>query len=49
MQSNIQAFVIHSRPYKETSLIVTFLCRDAGKISAVAKGAKRKIKIFWPS
>ena len=51
MQSNIQeAFVIHSRPYKETSLIVTFLCRDAGKISAVAKGAKKKkIKIFWPS
>ena len=33
MQSNIQeAFVIHSRPYKETSLIVTFLCRTAGKI-----------------
>ena len=47
MQSNIQeAFVIHSRPYKETSLIVTFLCRDAGKISAVAKGAKRKKSKF---
>ena len=47
MQSNIQeAFVIHSRPYKETSLIVTFLCRTAGKISAVAKGAKRKKSKF---
>ena len=38
MQSNIQeAFVIHSRPYKETSLIVTFLCKDSGKISDVSK------------
>ena len=47
MQSNIQeAFVIHSRPYKETSLIVTFLCKCAGKISAVAKGAKRKKSKF---
>ena len=47
MQSNIQeAFVIHSRPYKETSLIVTFLCKDSGKISAVAKGAKRKKSKF---
>ena len=47
MQTNIQeAFVIHSKPYKETSLIVTFLCRSAGKISAVAKGAKRKKSKF---
>ncbi|MBT09659.1 MAG: DNA repair protein RecO [Gammaproteobacteria bacterium] len=47
MQANIQeAFVIHSKPYKETSLIVTFLCRSAGKISAVAKGAKRKKSKF---
>ena len=47
MQSNIQeAFVIHSRPYKETSLIVTFLCKESGKISAVAKGAKRKKSKF---
>lgn len=47
MQSNLQeAFVIHTRPYKETSLIVTFLCRKAGKINAVAKGAKRKKSKF---
>ena len=37
-----QAYVIHSRPYKETSLIVTFLTENKGKITAVAKGAKRK-------
>jgi DNA repair protein RecO (recombination protein O) len=43
MESNFQkAFVIHSRPYKETSLIVTFLSEQNGKINAVAKGAKRK-------
>ena len=43
MISSLQkAYVIHSRPYKETSLIVTFLTEKKGKISAVAKGAKRK-------
>ena len=43
MISNLQkAYVIHSRPYKETSLIVTFITEKKGKISAVAKGAKRK-------
>ena len=43
MISNLQkAYVIHSRPYKETSLIVTFLTEKKGKITAVAKGAKRK-------
>ena len=43
MISNLQkAYVIHSRPYKETSLIVTFLTENKGKVTAVAKGAKRK-------
>tara|TARA_B100000161_G_scaffold211260_1_gene156134 strand:- start:248 stop:925 length:678 start_codon:yes stop_codon:yes gene_type:complete len=41
-----QAYVIHSRPYKETSLIVTFLTENKGKITAVAKGAKRKKSRF---
>lgn len=34
-------FVLHSYPYKETSLIVDVLSRDYGRISLVAKGAKR--------
>ncbi len=34
-------FVLHSYPYKETSLIVDFLSRDYGRIALVAKGAKR--------
>jgi DNA repair protein RecO (recombination protein O) len=35
------AFVLHSYPYKETSLIVDLLTRDHGRIALVAKGAKR--------
>lgn len=34
-------FVLHSYPYRETSLIVDVLTRDHGRISLVAKGAKR--------
>lgn len=35
------AFVLHSYPYKETSLIVDVLTRDHGRMALVAKGAKR--------
>ena len=34
-------FVLHSYPYKETSLIVDMFTRDFGRIGVVAKGAKR--------
>lgn len=34
-------FVLHSYPYKETSLIVDFFSRDHGRLALVAKGAKR--------
>ena len=47
MDTNKQkAFVVHSKPYKETSLIVTFLTERDGKVDAVAKGAKRKKSKF---
>jgi len=36
-----QAFVLHTRSYRETSLIADLFTRDKGKISVVAKGAKR--------
>lgn len=36
-----QAFLLHSTPYRETSLIVDLFTRDLGRVSAVAKGAKR--------
>ncbi|MES2153001.1 MAG: DNA repair protein RecO [Pseudomonadota bacterium] len=34
-------FVLHSYPYKETSLIVDMFTRDFGRVGLVAKGAKR--------
>ncbi|MBC3883247.1 DNA repair protein RecO [Undibacterium sp. LX40W] len=34
-------FVLHSYPYKETSLIIDLFSRDFGRVSLVAKGAKR--------
>lgn len=36
-------FVLHSYPYKETSLIVDMFTRDHGRIGVVAKGAKRPL------
>ncbi len=35
------AFVLHSYPYKETSLIVDVFAREYGRVALVAKGAKR--------
>ncbi len=35
------AFVLHSYPYRETSLIIDVLSRDHGRIALAAKGAKR--------
>ncbi len=34
------AFLLHSRPYRDTSLIVDFITQDHGRISAVAKGVR---------
>lgn len=34
-------YVLHSRPYRETSLLVDFLTLEQGRVSAVAKGARR--------
>ncbi|HPU54239.1 MAG TPA: DNA repair protein RecO [Burkholderiaceae bacterium] len=35
------AFLLHSVPYRETSLVVDLFTRDYGRIAAVAKGARR--------
>ncbi|MFZ2235220.1 MAG: DNA repair protein RecO [Dokdonella sp.] len=40
------AFVLHSRPYRETSLLVDALTRDHGQIGLVARGV-RKEKSRW--
>jgi DNA repair protein RecO (recombination protein O) len=39
--ANQPAFVLHSYPYKETSLIVDIFTRDYGRVALIAKGAKR--------
>ncbi|MFO1282126.1 MAG: DNA repair protein RecO [Burkholderiales bacterium] len=36
-----EAFVLHTWPYKETSLIVEAFAREDGRVAMVAKGAKR--------
>jgi DNA repair protein RecO (recombination protein O) len=35
------AFVLHSYPYRETSLIVEVFCRQKGRMGLVARGARR--------
>lgn len=35
------AYVLHSRPYRETSLIVEAITRDYGRMALVAKGVRR--------
>lgn len=34
------AFVLHSRPYRETSLLVTFFTEDYGKQNSIVKGVR---------
>ncbi|WP_221074300.1 DNA repair protein RecO [Agarivorans aestuarii] len=41
-QALTPAFVIHTRPYRETSLLVQLFTLEYGKVSAVARGARAK-------
>ncbi len=36
------AYILHSRSYKESSLLIDLFTRDYGRVSVVAKGAKKK-------
>jgi len=36
------AYILHRRSYRETSLLLDVISRDAGRISLIAKGAKRE-------
>lgn len=40
------AFVLHTYPWRETSLIIDLLTRDHGRVALVAKGAKRPTSQF---
>lgn len=42
MRVNLQpAYVLHARPYRETSLLVEVLSRDHGRLGLLARGARR--------
>lgn len=45
-------FVLHHRPYRETSLLVEIFSSEHGRVGAVAKGAKRRwrheVQLFRP-
>lgn len=41
-------FVLHSHPYKETSLLVELFLRERGRVSVVAKGARRPLSALRP-
>jgi DNA repair protein RecO (recombination protein O) len=38
---NAAGYILHTRPYRETSLIVDVLSRDHGRLALVARGARR--------
>ncbi len=42
--SNItdKAFIVHSKPFRETSIIFDFLTRENGLVSTILKGAKKR-------
>ena len=40
MQGLVTAFVLHRRPYRETSFLVDLFSRDVGRISGVVRGAR---------
>jgi DNA repair protein RecO (recombination protein O) len=41
------AYVLHERPYRETSLLIEALTRDHGRVGLVARGVRRE-KPRWP-
>jgi DNA repair protein RecO (recombination protein O) len=45
MRVNLQpAYILHSRPYRDTSLLLEALTAEHGRISLVARGARRKTR-----
>lgn len=46
LEERTPAIVLRGRPYGESDKIVTFLTRDWGKVTGIAKGAKRSKRRF---
>ena len=42
------AWVLHTRPYRETSLLVEFFTRGFGRVACVAKGVRGRKKVTPP-
>lgn len=42
-QSQQPVFILHTYPFKETSLVVEMFSREFGRVAAVAKGARRPL------
>lgn len=42
MQYLVEGYILHSRPYRETSAIVTAFTQELGKVAFVAKGIRSK-------
>lgn len=40
---NAAGYILHTRPYRETSLIVDVLSREHGRLALVARGARRPL------
>jgi len=45
----VEAFLLHSRRFKETSLIVEFLTLERGRLTVISKGALREKSRIGPS
>lgn len=43
-RQTLHGFVLHKRPYRETSLLIDFFTLEQGRVSAVAKGARGNSK-----
>ncbi|HEX6592633.1 MAG TPA: recombination protein O N-terminal domain-containing protein, partial [Moraxellaceae bacterium] len=47
----LHAFFLHSRPYRETSLLVDLFTAEQGRFSAVWRGGRRgkgSVQLFQP-
>ena len=49
MQTELQrGFILHRRPYSETSLLVDLFTEESGRLTVIAKGARAK-RSSWKS
>lgn len=46
--SDKQAYVLHLRPYRESSLLLEFFAEDKGRFTAVSRGQKSRPQLFVP-